>query len=377
MPVVRELALKARKADVHLTIDAEEADRLELQMDVFEALLADDELFANGWEGSGSRSRPIRSAPRRLCEWVVEAARAHGRKLMVRLVKGAYWDTEIKPAQVAGLSDYPVFTRKVATDVSYLACAKKLLAASDVIYPAFATHNANTIGQVKALAARPRVRVPAPAWHGRGAVRGAGQAGDRRSANRGRRCASTRRSAATRSCSPISFGACSRTAPIRSFVNRIADEQVSLDELVRDPVAELEALEPKRNPKIVLPPELFGAERRNSAGVDLSRSAGARAVARAAEGARKPQLDREAGHSERARRRPIVSPHDHRITVGTTFEAVPPRSTGWSAPGMPRRSTGMRLAAKRARSCSTARPTFTRSIARNSSRSAFAKPGRP
>ena len=102
---------------------------------------------------SGSRSRPIRSAPRRLCDWVVEAARAHGRKLMVRLVKGAYWDTEIKAAQVGGLPDYPVFTRKVATDVSYLACARKLLAAPDVIYPAFATHNANTIGQIKALAA--------------------------------------------------------------------------------------------------------------------------------------------------------------------------------------------------------------------------------
>src|SRR6476660_9645958 len=87
-----------------------------------------------------------------LCDWVIEAARTHRRKLMVRLVKGAYWDTEIKAAQVGGLADYPVFTRKVATDVSYLACAKKLLAADDAIYPAFATHNANTIGQVKALA---------------------------------------------------------------------------------------------------------------------------------------------------------------------------------------------------------------------------------
>ena len=126
--------------------------------------------------GSGSRSRPIRSAPRPCATGSIEAARAHGRKLMVRLVKGAYWDTEIKAAQVGGLPDYPVFTRKVATDVSYLACAKKLLAASDVIYPAFATHNANTIGQVKALAAWQAVRVPAPARHGRGAVRGTGQA---------------------------------------------------------------------------------------------------------------------------------------------------------------------------------------------------------
>src|SRR5689334_5115996 len=152
IPVTRELALKAAKADVHFTIDAEEADRLELQMDVFEALLADDELFAGGWQGFGIAIQAYQKRAAPLCDWVIEAARAHGRKLMCRLVKGAYWDTEIKVAQVGGLPDYPVFTRKVAPDASYLACAKKLLAASDAIYPAFATHNANTIGQVKALA---------------------------------------------------------------------------------------------------------------------------------------------------------------------------------------------------------------------------------
>src|SRR5204863_2692828 len=157
VPVVRELALIASKADVHLTIDAEEADRLELQLDVFEALLADDELFAprkdgSSWAGFGIAIQAYQKRAAPLCEWAVQAARAHGRKLMVRLVKGAYWDTEIKAAQVSGLTDYPVFTRKIATDVSYLACAKALLEASDVIYPAFATHNANTIGQVKALA---------------------------------------------------------------------------------------------------------------------------------------------------------------------------------------------------------------------------------
>ncbi|HVU29424.1 MAG TPA: proline dehydrogenase family protein, partial [Sphingomicrobium sp.] len=152
IPVVRELALKAARADVHFTIDAEEADRLELQLDVFESLLSDDELFENGWGGFGIAIQAYQKRAAPLCDWVIEAARAHGRKLMVRLVKGAYWDTEIKAAQVGGLTDYPVFTRKVATDVSYLACAKKLLGAEDAIYPAFATHNANTIGQVKSLA---------------------------------------------------------------------------------------------------------------------------------------------------------------------------------------------------------------------------------
>ncbi|MGH6729460.1 MAG: proline dehydrogenase family protein, partial [Sphingomicrobium sp.] len=126
IPVMRALALKAAKADVHLTIDAEEADRLELQLDVFESLLADDEIFAGGWGGFGIAVQAYQKRAVPLCAWVIEAARAHRRTLMVRLVKGAYWDTEIKAAQVAGLADYPVFTRKVATDVSYLACAKLL-----------------------------------------------------------------------------------------------------------------------------------------------------------------------------------------------------------------------------------------------------------
>src|SRR3954453_14591995 len=188
---------------------------------------------------------------------------------MVRLVKGAYWDTEIKAAQVAGLSDYPVFTRKIATDVSYLACAKKLFDAGDVIYPAFASHNANTIGQIKALAKGRAFEFQR--LHGMG-------------------------EALYDEVAKLEKGIGDPVTPVRiyapvgnhkellaylvrrllengansSFVNRIADEQVSLDELVRDAVAELEVLEPRRNPKIILPRDVFGAARHNSAGVDLS-----------------------------------------------------------------------------------------------------------
>jgi RHH-type proline utilization regulon transcriptional repressor/proline dehydrogenase/delta 1-pyrroline-5-carboxylate dehydrogenase len=325
VPVVRDLALKAAKSDVHLTIDAEEADRLELQLDVFEALLADEELFAPGkggssWGGFGIAIQAYQKRAKPLCDWVVEAARAHGRKLMVRLVKGAYWDTEIKAAQVAGLSDYPVFTRKVATDVSYLACAKVLLEASEFIYPAFATHNANTIGQVKALAGRKPFEFQR--LHGMGEALYEELAkledgiGDPRTP--------------VRIYAPVGSHQELLAYLVRrllengansSFVNRIADEQVSLDELVRDPVAELAALEPKRNPRIVLPRDLFGAERRNSAGVDLSDPL-----------VREPLLERLQALESRGWTakpgigtgvgRPIVSPHDHRITVGTTFEAT-------------------------------------------------------
>jgi RHH-type proline utilization regulon transcriptional repressor/proline dehydrogenase/delta 1-pyrroline-5-carboxylate dehydrogenase len=321
IPLVRELALKASRADVHFTIDAEESDRLELQMDVFEALLADDALFANCWAGFGIAIQAYQKRAAPLCDWVIEAARVHRRKLMCRLVKGAYWDTEIKLAQVGGLPDYPVWTRKSATDVSYLACAKKLLAASDVIYPAFATHNANTIGQVKALAGTRQFEFQR--LHGMGEElydelakleEGIGE-----------------KPTPVRIYAPVGSHKELLAYLVRrllengansSFVNRIADEQVSIDELVRDPVAELEALSPKRNPKIVLPPNLFGPGRRNSAGVDLSDPL-----------VREPLLERLKTLEARSwtakpglgkgEPRPIVSPHDHRITVGRTFEATP------------------------------------------------------
>ena len=319
IPVVRELALKASRADVHFTIDAEEADRLELQMDVFEALLADDELFANGWEGFGIAIQAYQKRAAPLCDWVIDAARAHGRKLMVRLVKGAYWDTEIKAAQVAGLSDYPVFTRKVATDVSYLACARKLLAASDVIYPAFATHNANTIGQVKALAQGREFEFQR--LHGMGEELYEELA--RLEEGIGEKRTPVRIYAPVGSHKELLAYLVRRlleNGANSSFVNRIADDQISIDELVRDPVAELESIEPKRNPKIVPPDALFG-RRRNSAGVDLSDPL-----------VREPLLERlkkleartwtaKPGHGK-GEARAIVSPQDHRITVGTTFEAT-------------------------------------------------------
>ena len=320
LPVLRELALSASKADVHFTIDAEDADRLELQMDAFEALLADDELFANGWAGFGIAIQAYQKRAAPLCDWAIEAARAHGRKIMVRLVKGAYWDTEIKAAQVAGLSDYPVFTRKVATDVSYLACAKKLLDASDAVYPAFATHNANTIGQVKALAGEREFEFQR--------LHGMGEELYEELAELERHLGDA--PTPVRIYAPVGSHKELLAYLVRrllengansSFVNRIADEQVSIDELIKDPVSELETLEPKRNPKIVLPTDLFGAQRRNSAGVDLSDPL-----------VREPLLQRLKALEARTwtakpgigkgEGRPIVSPHDHRVTVGTTFEAT-------------------------------------------------------
>nr|WP_281389448.1 proline dehydrogenase family protein [Sphingomonas sediminicola] len=301
-------------------MDAEEADRLELQMDMLEQLLLNDSLFANGWGGLGVAIQAYQKRALPLCEWTVSAARAHRRKLMVRLVKGAYWDTEIKAAQVAGLPDYPVFTRKVATDVSYLACAKILLSAKDAIYPAFATHNANTIAAVKALAGKTPFEFQRLHGMGEGLYEEVAKLekaiGDPQTPVRiYAPVGSHKELLAYLVRRLLENGANS------SFVNRIADEHVSLDDLVRDPVADLEALQPKRNPNIILPSELFGNGRRNSAGVDLSDPLVREPLMQrlkkleARSWSAKPGIGKGEG-------RPIVSPHDHRITVGMTFEAT-------------------------------------------------------
>ncbi|MBV9529448.1 bifunctional proline dehydrogenase/L-glutamate gamma-semialdehyde dehydrogenase PutA, partial [Sphingomonas sp.] len=326
VPIVRELALKASRADVHFTIDAEEADRLELQLDVFEALLADDQLFAprtdgSSWGGFGIAIQAYQKRALPLCQWVADAARMHRRRLMVRLVKGAYWDTEIKAAQVNGLTDYPVFTRKVATDVSYLACAKVLLDASDVIYPAFATHNASTIGQVKALAAGRELEFQR--LHGMGEGLYAELAKLEEAIGDGR--------TPVRIYAPVGSHKELLAYLVRrllengansSFVNRIADEEVSIDELTRDPVAELAALEPRRNPKIPLPRDVFGPGRRNSAGVDLSDP-----LVRAPLYGRLEALESREWSARPTRgtgnARAVVSPQDRSARVGSVSEATP------------------------------------------------------
>ncbi|HVF37192.1 MAG TPA: bifunctional proline dehydrogenase/L-glutamate gamma-semialdehyde dehydrogenase PutA [Sphingomicrobium sp.] len=269
LPVLRELALKAADADVHFTIDAEEADRLELSMDLIEAIAEDDALFKDGWGGFGLALQAYSKRAVPLVDWAVELARKHKRKLMVRLVKGAYWDSEIKVAQVAGLSDYPVFTRKVATDVSYIACAKRMLAASDCIYPAFATHNANTIGAVKALAGDTKFEFQR--LHGMG--EGLYEELARLEQGIGDEPTPVRIYAPVGSHKELLAYLVRRlleNGANSSFVNRIADDDVPVDELVRDAVDELEKLNPKRNPAIPLPNAIFGKGRVNSAGVDLS-----------------------------------------------------------------------------------------------------------
>ncbi len=265
VPILKELAQQARDADVHFTIDAEEAERLELSMDIIEALIADNELFGSGWQGFGLALQAYQKRAVPMVDWLTGLARKHHRRIMVRLVKGAYWDSEIKLSQVGGHSDYPVFTRKVATDVSYLACAAKLLAAPDAVYPAFATHNAYTVGAIKALAG--------PAAFEFQRLHGMGEDVYAELARLEGKVRTP-----VRIYAPVGGHKDLLAYLVRrllengantSFVNRMADAAVPVAELVGDPVAELAALASRRNPAIPLPRDIFPG-RANSAGVDLA-----------------------------------------------------------------------------------------------------------
>jgi RHH-type proline utilization regulon transcriptional repressor/proline dehydrogenase/delta 1-pyrroline-5-carboxylate dehydrogenase len=323
VPIVRALAMKARDANIHFTIDAEEAERLEVSLDIIEALVADDELFtrADGsrWEGFGLAIQAYQKRGLPLCDWIAKLARRHNRKLFVRLVKGAYWDSEVKVSQVGGYDDYPVFTRKIATDVSYLACAGRLFSHDDVIYPAFATHNAYTVAVVKELAdGRP---FEFQRLHGMGEE--VYEALHRIEGN-----APT----PVRIYAPVGGHKELLAYLVRrllengantSFVNRMGDAEVPAEELVGDPVAELAAMSPRRNPAIPLPKDILG-QRLNSAGVDLSDPLVIEPLqARLAELAKlhwraEPTFPAETP-GEMA---PITMPHDLTVTVGTRRDAT-------------------------------------------------------
>ena len=269
LPVLRDLAAKARDANIHFTIDAEEADRLELSMDIIEALSRDDTLFtrADGsrWEGFGLAIQAYQKRGVPMCEWIARLARKYDRRFFVRLVKGAYWDTEIKLSQVGGYTDYPVFTRKLATDVSYLACAEKLFAAEDVIYPAFATHNAYTVGAIKALAGSREFEFQRLHGMGEDVYSALAQVEGNRKTN-------VRIYAPTGTHKDLLAYLVRRlleNGANSSFVNRMADAEVPVGELTTCPVADMAALDPYRNPAIPLPTAIFG-RRANSAGIDLS-----------------------------------------------------------------------------------------------------------
>jgi RHH-type proline utilization regulon transcriptional repressor/proline dehydrogenase/delta 1-pyrroline-5-carboxylate dehydrogenase len=281
-PRIKALTLLARGYDIGISIDAEEADRLDVSLDLLEKLCHEPELA--GWDGVGFVIQAYGKRCPFVVDFLVDLARRARRRLMVRLAKGAYWDAEIKRAQIDGLDGYPVFTRKVYTDVSYLACARKLLAAPAEIYPQFATHNAQTLAAVQQMAGAYKAdQYEFQCLHGMGEPLFAQVVGPRKL---GLPC---------RIYAPVGTHETLLAYLVRrllengsntSFINRIADPAVSLDELIANPVAVVKRMEREEgvlglpHPRIGLPRALFGSVRANSAGMDLTDEAALAVLAR-------------------------------------------------------------------------------------------------
>ncbi|EOY4346878.1 trifunctional transcriptional regulator/proline dehydrogenase/L-glutamate gamma-semialdehyde dehydrogenase, partial [Cronobacter malonaticus] len=275
-PRLKSLTLLARQYDIGINIDAEEADRLEISLDLLEKLCFEPELA--GWNGIGFVIQAYQKRCPFVIDYLIDLATRSRRRLMIRLVKGAYWDSEIKRAQMEGLEGYPVYTRKVYTDISYLACAKKLLAVPNLIYPQFATHNAHTLAAIYNLAGQNYYpgQYEFQCLHGMGEPLYEQVVGKISDGKLNRPC---------RIYAPVGTHETLLAYLVRrllengantSFVNRIADNTLSLDDLVADPVSAVEQLAAQEgrvglpHPKIPLPQDLYGEGRVNSAGLDLA-----------------------------------------------------------------------------------------------------------
>ncbi len=265
-PRVLELARLAKSHGIGFTIDAEEADRLELSLDVIAAAYADPSL--DGWEGYGLAVQAYQKRAPFVIDFLADLARRVGRRIPVRLVKGAYWDSEVKRAQVDGQAGYPVFTRKPNTDVSYLANARRMLDASDALYPMFATHNAQTIAAVHRLAAGRAFEFQK--LHGMGDDLYAEVIpADRLDVP----CRVYAPVGSHEDLLPYLVRRLLENGANSSFVNRITDEDVAIDELIRDPLETVAAFDSIPHPRIPLPRDLYrahGHDRTNSMGINLA-----------------------------------------------------------------------------------------------------------
>ncbi|MBK5923244.1 bifunctional proline dehydrogenase/L-glutamate gamma-semialdehyde dehydrogenase [Rhodovulum sulfidophilum] len=318
-PRLLELALKARSMGMGLNIDAEEADRLVLSLDVIAAVLADPRLA--GWDGFGVVVQAYSPRAGLVIDALYALAERHDRRLMIRLVKGAYWDSEIKRAQEAGVEGFPVFTRKAATDVSYIANARKLLRMTDRIYPQFATHNAHTVAAILDMAPGDIDSFEFQRLHGMG------EALHRIVMEKGlgTRCRIYAPVGAHRELLAYLVRRLLENGANSSFVNRIVDETVPPEAVATDPLSELEAQLDAEAPAGLRPgPALFEPDRRNSRGWDLAHGPHlaqietARAPGRSAHFNAAPRL---AGPVRAETAAPRHSPSDPTDLVGWVQEA--------------------------------------------------------
>ncbi|HVY53350.1 MAG TPA: bifunctional proline dehydrogenase/L-glutamate gamma-semialdehyde dehydrogenase PutA, partial [Gammaproteobacteria bacterium] len=268
IPSLLDLIKLAKSYNIGVTIDAEEADRLDLSLDIFEKVYSNPELAP--WQGLGMVVQAYQKRATFVIDWLADLARKHQRRIMLRLVKGAYWDAEIKQSQVLGLENYPVFTRKSSTDISYLVCAKKLLDQRDCFFPQFGTHNAHSVAAILEMghkgAAHARDTFEFQCLHGMGRPL-YDQMVDKNQFN-----------IPVRIYAPVGSHADLVGYLIRrllengantSFINHVANDKIAIEDIVADPITRMRNEPHKPHPAIPLPKNIF-ANRENSHGIDLS-----------------------------------------------------------------------------------------------------------
>jgi RHH-type proline utilization regulon transcriptional repressor/proline dehydrogenase/delta 1-pyrroline-5-carboxylate dehydrogenase len=326
MPRLLPLCVAAKEAGIGFTIDAEEADRLEVQLDIFEVLAGAPEL--RGWEGLGLAVQAYQKRAPAVIDYLAGVAARHKRRLPVRLVKGAYWDSEIKRAQEMGIEGYPVFTRKASTDVSYIACARKLLADQAAFFPMFATHNAHTLAAVKTLAGN-RDDYEFQRLHGMGEELYDEAVG---AENLGVQCRIYAPVGAHEDLLAYLVRRLLENGANTSFVNRLADDEAPIESIIADPADQVEAMPQKFHPRIPLPVNLF-ADRQNSQGVLLSDPTRAEPLVRAiGEAVSKPlsAAPLVSGEVQAGDARDVCDPSNRYRRIGSVVDATPAVIVKWT-----------------------------------------------
>jgi RHH-type proline utilization regulon transcriptional repressor/proline dehydrogenase/delta 1-pyrroline-5-carboxylate dehydrogenase len=319
-PRLHALVRLARESGIGLTVDAEEAERLELSLLLIDSVLTSDLL--NGYAGFGLAVQAYQRRAYNALEWLAARSRQHKRKITVRLVKGAYWDSEIKRSQERGLPTYPVFTRKPSTDASYLACARLLATTKDVIYPQFATHNAQTVAFVAEVFGNAVGSFEYQRLHGMGEelysqVIAPDQGGHA--------CRVYAPVGPHEDLLPYLVRRLLENGANTSFVNRIVDARLPAEAVVTDPIAQVDAYTEVPHPRIVDPPRIYGDHRLNSTGVNFADGAELRAIKAECEAASaKPWhatalIDGKSGSGETLQ---LVNPADESRRVGTIVQAT-------------------------------------------------------
>jgi RHH-type proline utilization regulon transcriptional repressor/proline dehydrogenase/delta 1-pyrroline-5-carboxylate dehydrogenase len=309
-----DLSRQARAANISLTVDAEESERLDMSLDIFAWVYTQPDL--QGWEGLGLAVQAYQKRALPVIHWLAALARTHRHRIPLRLVKGAYWDGEIKRAQELGLEGYPVFTRKSATDISYLACAEAMLRHSEALYPQFATHNAHTAAAILTMA-KPAADFEFQRLHGMGEAFYAELA-----KNHPQPCRVYAPVGNFNDLLPYLVRRLLENGANTSFLNQVENPDVDLKQIVEDPVLKWQ----EAHLRMVQPAELFGRERLNSAGINLSnfRIADGLQVELDALAERKweahPLIDGKAGYGQT---HPIVNPCDRRLQIGEVTYADP------------------------------------------------------